>query len=329
MIPDQWYVVLESREVRAGKLLAVKRMGENLVFARDASGTVFCLLDRCAHRGAALSRGALRASNVQCPFHGFQYDTAGRGRLIPANGRDAPVPERFRVVSYPAFEKHGFIWIWWGRTPREDPGEPFFFDDLDGSFSQRTTIDPWDCHYSRGIENQLDVVHLPFVHRTTIGRGNQTLVNGPVVEWRSPDRMFVRVLNAVDRGQKPLKQEEIPSPYPAFHLDFHFPNLWQNWITESMRIVAAFVPVDDTHMLLYLRFYQKFVRLPILRGLLTRLFMPFNLKIAHQDRRIVVTQEPKASGFSIGENLVQGDAPIAAYRMRRDQLIRAAVARKA
>jgi hypothetical protein len=31
MIPDQWFVVLESGEVRAGRLLAVKRMGENLV----------------------------------------------------------------------------------------------------------------------------------------------------------------------------------------------------------------------------------------------------------------------------------------------------------
>lgn len=324
MIPNQWYVVLESREVRPRRLLAVKRMGENLVFARDAGGKVFCLVDRCAHRGAALSKGALIGDNVQCPFHGFQYDASGRGRLIPANGRDAPIPERFKVVSYPAHEKHGFVWIWWGAHPPQSIGEPFFFDDIDGSFSHRTVIDTWDCHYSRGIENQLDVVHLPFVHRTTIGRGNQTLVNGPVVDWKSRDRFQVRVFNAKDQGQKPLKPEEIKPPYPEFHLDFNFPNLWQNWISESMRIVAGFVPVDDAHMLLYLRFYQRFIRVPLARGLLNRIFMPFNLTIAHQDRRIVVTQQPKASGLSMGENLIQGDGPIAAYRMRRDELIRKA-----
>jgi hypothetical protein len=34
-----------------------------------------------------------------------------------------------------------------------------------------------------------------------------------------------------------------------------------------------------------------------------------------------VTQEPKTSGLSIGENLVQGDGPIVAYRMRRQELM--------
>jgi len=321
MIPNQWYAVLESREVRPGKLLAVMRMGERLVFARESSGRVFCLRDRCAHRGAALSAGKLLGDRVQCPFHGFRYDSSGRGRLIPANGANAPVPARFKVVSYPAFEAHGFVWIWWGEGPPAGIGEPFFFEDIDSSFSYRTAVDPWDTHYSRGIENQLDVVHLPFVHHNTIGRGGQTLVNGPVVEWKGRDRMIVRPFNAVDRGQVPLKPADIAPPYPAFHLDFRFPNLWQNWIAESMRIVAAFVPVDDERMLLYLRFYQKFVRVPGLRAIFNRIFMPFNLIIAHQDRRIVATQRPRASGLNIGENLVRGDGPIAAYRARRQELI--------
>ena len=38
MIPNQWYVVLESREVKPGRLLGVTRMGERLVFARDGRG---------------------------------------------------------------------------------------------------------------------------------------------------------------------------------------------------------------------------------------------------------------------------------------------------
>jgi hypothetical protein len=49
--------------------------------------------------------------------------------------------------------------------------------------------------------------------------------------------------------------------------------------------------------------------------------MPFNLRIAHQDRRVVVTQEPKASGLTIGEKLIQGDRPIVEYRRRRQELI--------
>jgi hypothetical protein len=49
--------------------------------------------------------------------------------------------------------------------------------------------------------------------------------------------------------------------------------------------------------------------------------MPFNLIIAHQDRRVVETQVPKASGLRIGEKLAQGDHPIVAYRRRRQELM--------
>jgi phenylpropionate dioxygenase-like ring-hydroxylating dioxygenase large terminal subunit len=326
MIRNQWYVVLESREVLKGRLLGMTRMGEKLVFGRGGSGRAFCLRDRCAHRGAALSLGTVAGDDVECPFHGFRYDASGRGTLIPANGRGEPVPERFRVPSYPVFEKHGFLWIYWSENPPENPGEPAWFQDLDPSLSWRTVVDPWDAHYSRAIENQLDVIHLPFVHRTTIGRGGQTLVNGPVTLWKDPDTMVVHVFNDHDRGQQPKRPEEISPPYPDFHLEFRFPNLWENHIAEGLRVVVAFVPVDETHTLLYLRSYQKFVRVPLLRGLVDRLLLRFDVKVAHQDRRVVVTQTPAAGSVgseqaALRENLVQGDGPVAAYRMRRKELM--------
>jgi hypothetical protein len=143
------------------------------------------------------------------------------------------------------------------------------------------------------------------------------------VERRGADRFFVRVFNEVDTGQRPRTPGEIKPPYPAFHLDFIFPNLWQNWIAENVRVGAAFVPVDAEHTLLYLRFYQKFLPGP-LGKVVARLAMPMNLRIAHQDRRVVQTQVPKASGLKIGENLVAGDGPVAEYRRGRQELMDAA-----
>ncbi len=141
-------------------------------------------------------------------------------------------------------------------------------------------------------------------------------MNGPVVLRKGEDHIVVHPFNAVDTGQVPLKAAEIAPPYTPFHLEFHFPNLWQNWIADAVRVVIAFVPVDAEHSLLYLRFYQKFLRLPLLGGLAALLGIPYSLKIAHQDRRIVETQVPKPSGLGIGENLVQGDGPIAVYRLQ-------------
>jgi len=325
MIPDQWYAVLDSQQV-GREPVGVTRMGEKLVFWRDDSGKVSCLRDLCAHRGVALSKGKVIEGALQCPFHGFAYDASGAAVVIPANGRQTPVPPRFKVHAYPTYEAHGFIWIWWGEKPPADLQPPSFFDDITPDFSYGSAHDPWEAHYSRVIENQLDVVHLPFVHYNTIGRGNRTLVNGPVVEWLDENRFRVYVFNEVDHGQTPRKAEEITPPYPAFHLEFLFPNLWQNHINADVRVVAAFVPVDNEHTLLYLRFYQRFMRIPGLRELVNVLAMPFNVLVAHQDRRVVITQRPKPSALRSEENLIQGDRPIVEYRRRREALRQAAAA---
>ena len=321
MIPNQWYVVMGAGQVK-DRPVGVTRLGEKLVFWRDDTGRVSCLRDKCVHRGVQLSVGqVLDGGHLQCPFHGFEYDGSGRVRVIPANGRDAAVPERFRVHSYPTYEAHGFIWNWWGEWPPEDLQPPRFFEDIDGRFSYGELKDPWNAHYSRVIENQLDVVHLPFVHHNTIGRGNQTLVDGPLTEWLDADRFRIYYLNRVDDGVPPLKPDEVAKPDSDFWLEFIFPNLWQNHISEDVRVVGAFVPVDEAHTLFYLRFYQKLVRLPGLGRVFSWLAMPFNRRIAHQDRRVVTTQQPKASALRMGERLIQGDRPIIEYRRRRQELM--------
>jgi phenylpropionate dioxygenase-like ring-hydroxylating dioxygenase large terminal subunit len=107
MIHNQWYSVLESREVGAHPV-GVTRMSERLVFWREGN-RVNCLRDQCVHRGAALSAGEVVDGEIQCPFHGLRYDSMGRVTLIPANGKGAIVPDYFKVNSYPARDEHGFI----------------------------------------------------------------------------------------------------------------------------------------------------------------------------------------------------------------------------
>jgi phenylpropionate dioxygenase-like ring-hydroxylating dioxygenase large terminal subunit len=320
MIRNQWYVVLESDEV-AGRPVGVTRLGEKMVFWRDQDKVVHAAVDRCPHRGAALSLGKIQNGHLQCPFHGFEYDPSGKCVLIPANGREGIIPNAMRLETYPTHEAYGLIWIWWGYPSTEELPEPTFFDNLDDSFYYGSVHDPWDAHYSRVIENQLDVVHLPFVHAKTIGRGNRTLVDGPLVEWKGDKMLYTYVFNRLDDGTSPRKPGELSvKSATSVHLEFIFPNLWQNYISENVRILAAFVPVDDDRSLLYLRFYQNFLRVPWLGKLAARMAMPSNLYIAHEDRRVVITQQPKVTSLKIDETLIQGDLPIIEYRRRRELL---------
>jgi len=324
MIRNQWYVVLESKEVRK-KPVGVTRMGEKLVFWRNEAGKVFCAVDRCPHRGVALSIGKLENDHLQCPFHGFEYDGRGHCVYIPANGKGGRIPASLQLQGYPAHEDHDFIWIWWGDNPPEELQAPVFFDNLDESFVYGSSPDHWKAHYSRVIENQLDVVHLPFVHHNTIGRGDNTVVDGPVVRWEDDTKMLVYVYNRPDDGRLPKKPNELSlKEAGSVHLELILPNLWQNYISEDIRILAAFTPVDEENTILYLRFYQRFLSLPVLGKIVAQLAMPSNLYIARQDRRVVNTHRIKASSMELGEKLIQGDLPIIQYRRRRAELQRLA-----
>ena len=148
MIPNQWYVVLGSWQLK-DKPLGVTRLGEKLVFYRTRKGKPVCLADKCAHRGVALSIGTLcEHDTIQCPFHGLEYDPAGKCTIIPANGKNTPVPPNFKVRSYHTFEDHGFIWIWWGDSA-PSPEKPEFFDDIPEEAKYANSIDHW-CEHKKG-----------------------------------------------------------------------------------------------------------------------------------------------------------------------------------
>jgi len=66
---------------------------------------------------------------------------------------------------------------------------------------------------------------------------------------------------------------------------------------------------------------------PVLRQAFNFLGTMGNLVIERQDKRVVITQEPKRADLGIGEKLIPGDGPIIQYRRRRCELIeKAAVA---
>jgi phenylpropionate dioxygenase-like ring-hydroxylating dioxygenase large terminal subunit len=319
MIKDQWYVVLRSKELGNGKPVGVTRMGQKMVFWRNNKGEPISQVDFCPHRGAALSIGWVKDEMIKCPFHGFEYDPSGRCTYVPANGKASNPPRSLQVKSYPTREANGYIYIWWGEEKSEYPPLPWF-EDLDDSFCTAEFQDHWSVDYSRAIENQLDVFHLPFVHTSTIGRGERFVADGPftVVDEKS---LQIWVYNHTDDGLNPARRaSELPAPVKKPMLIFKFPNLWMNRISDDMRITVFFTPIDDENCMLYLRAYQRFVRIPVLRNIVTWFLNPSNRYILNQDKRVVLTQRPRKTGLHIGEKLIPADKPIIEYRTIREKL---------
>ena len=176
MIPNQWYVILESREVKAGKPIGFTRLGEKMVAWRDKNNAVVIQSDICPHRGAALHQGKIQQDHIMCPFHGFEFDSSGACQFIPANGKNATPPKIMHAKTYKCVERHGYIFFWWGDEQPTYPDLPIF-EELENGYYHADYKERWNIHYSRAIENQLDVFHLPYPHKTTIGRGNRTIAD--------------------------------------------------------------------------------------------------------------------------------------------------------
>lgn len=79
-----------------------------LALFRNAAGEICCVVDKCTHRGAQLSKGKVKDNCVQCPFHGLEFDKSGKCAFIPANGKASTADiSRYNVQSFPVKEYGG------------------------------------------------------------------------------------------------------------------------------------------------------------------------------------------------------------------------------
>ena len=269
-LANGWYVVADSREVKAGKSLGLKRFGKALVLWRTKNGSVIIMDDRCPHRFAGLSGGDIVNDKIVCPYHGFEFDCSGSCTNVPETGKSAT---NLKVTTYNTREVHGFIWIWIGESPQS---EIPWFSDINDSFTFCQFEETWNCHFTRCVENQLDYAHLPIVHKTTIGR----FVSSP------------KNLNV----EFELSEERIKfSPSSRAFIEFLFPNIWRNFISPGFQLVLAFVPISDDQTKLYLRSYYRFPKIPIVSTIIAGTLNYTNKKILSQDRAVVLSQIPNSS----------------------------------
>jgi phenylpropionate dioxygenase-like ring-hydroxylating dioxygenase large terminal subunit len=318
MIQNQWYVILRSKEVKKGKPVGFTRLGENMVAWRLDDDQVVVQSDICPHRGAALHQGKLMDETIQCPFHGFEFDASGACQYIPARGKTVPPPKVFQVKTYPSQERHGYIFIWYGEEQDNYPPIPIY-EELTSGFDYADYAESWTVHYSRAIENQLDVFHLPFPHRTTIGRGNRVISDGPLVRMVG-DEMQIWVYSRKEDGKPARKASELTEPFRPPFLHFRFPHLWQNHISDDFRITVYFTPIDEGNTIMYTRYYQRMVKVPLLGWFVAWLSSIFSISILHQDKRVVEKQLPIKSDLKMGEKLISADQPIILYRRIRKAL---------
>ena len=162
---NSWYVIARSSEIEA-RLSALRILGENIVLYRTESGEPVALEDSCPHRRLPLSKGRLLNNNIECGYHGLQFDRSGQCVAAPTQDR---VPPSARVRSYPLVDRWGLVWIWMGDAELSDDSLIIDIKNYDNPGWKITTGDALTCacNYQYLTDNLLDPSHVAWVHRTS------------------------------------------------------------------------------------------------------------------------------------------------------------------
>ena len=103
---NHWYALAPSSALAGANPFALRRMGEDLVLWRDATGALHLFVDSCAHRGARLSLGAVvgtgcAAATTAGPMTGPANASRYRRRAAPASWRAKPAcaPTRWKSMA--------------------------------------------------------------------------------------------------------------------------------------------------------------------------------------------------------------------------------------
>ncbi len=156
-------------------------LGAGVVLWRsDPGAPVTAALDECPHRGARLSQGWISDGCVVCPYHGWRYGTDGSCALIPQNDPSLPIPARARLTTVACEERYGLVWVCVAEPCVGVPELPAAHDE---QFELRIEfVEVWDASAPRIVDNSLDIAHVAWVHRGTIGDPERSTLSPFTVE---------------------------------------------------------------------------------------------------------------------------------------------------
>lgn len=158
-----WQPVLVGDELEIGRPKRIQVLNEYFTAYRGADGVARIVQDACPHRQTRLFLGWVEGDCIRCFYHGWKFGPDGRCVEQPAES------EAFRhkvaIRAYPTREYLGLVFAYLGEGAAPDfPVMPEIDIERDTVLYNRH---PVPCNYFQRIENDMDELHLHFVHKVS------------------------------------------------------------------------------------------------------------------------------------------------------------------
>ncbi len=325
-IPNRWYGVFRSRAL-GSRPTAIKRLGLPLVLYRREDGAPAALLDRCPHRGAALSRGRVVGDELECPYHAFRFDAGGQCTAMPCEGPAARIPAGMEVPAFAVREAHGVVWLWWGASAEalglgELPPLPWLAAIPEGPGVARGEMDlVWPVSLHRTIEANFDAHHAPVIHSFGVPKLGRLTQADPVLCEVEGEQIHLRVTTRDPNDET--------ATFPVT-MRCHLPGVSMVELGDLYKIILIDTPIDDHNTWRYMIHARPGLGLGPVGDLVMRGVQRLDYWITQrsQDLPAVRSQLLPVHGV-FRDKLVRADTGIAQYIHLRRKLLRDEHARRA
>lgn len=266
----------------------IRIMGEDLVAYRDKAGTIGVLQRHCCHRGASLEYAIIQHKGIRCAYHGIQYAEDGTIIDVPAEkDRGALMRQRVSLGAYPAFERDGLVFAYMG-PPDEMPKFPEYdafekYDDV--YFVPFSNVFP--CNWLQVIDNIADQMHTSFLHnpvflyegsppqdrdwqRLALSEAFTTIPNMDFMPVREGTATVFIASRRIDDEKVWIRINDLILPNISQHA-YLFEDGAERRLFHRVHMSRWYVPVDDTHSIIYgWRMFGKAID-PLEKGDLSKL----------------------------------------------------------
>ncbi|MFN7972015.1 MAG: aromatic ring-hydroxylating dioxygenase subunit alpha [Acidobacteriota bacterium] len=192
--PAGWFRAASSLELPRGDVRPLRFCGKDLVLLRTADGVARAFDAHCPHLGANLGVGGrLVHGTLECPLHGWRYDSGGSCVAIPGGAR---IPAGAKLRPWPVCERNGVVLVHnhpAGEAPAWDVPELPESSSPDWTTPREGKRWIIRSHTQEFEENGMDIAHFPFLHRqqTAEIRSDGLEARGPLLVHRTFQRYAI------------------------------------------------------------------------------------------------------------------------------------------
>ncbi|MBW1831762.1 MAG: Rieske 2Fe-2S domain-containing protein [Deltaproteobacteria bacterium] len=249
-IPNGWFQVAYSDEIKPGDVKSLKYFGDDLVVWRSEDGELSVLDAFCPHLGAHLGHGGqVKGNSIECPFHAWQFGTDGKCTAVPYAEH---VPRKARLPKWRTQEVANMVMVWHhaeGEPPNfEIPDEIAEWGSKAGVRNEEWTEfteRQWTIRTSNQemAENAVDTAHFHYLHGTTNMPKSEASAEGAILRVRS------------DAGME-TPRGTVEGSIESLNYGFGLAIVRFKGIVETLN-VATMTPIDADHIHLRFNFCVK------------------------------------------------------------------------